>query len=125
MPQSVEDIELQRTIGKLMDTFDGLLAERTQVRQRLDELERQLAGLQQSIQGLVLYAKAKEVTLDIHGLAAVVVDQFTKSEFADTSSTLTNSCRLVLESNGGWMPAVAVREALHARAFDFSKYTSN
>lgn len=124
MSDTTEDVELSRTIESLTARFDELLSERETLRLRVDEIERQISGLQQSLHGLQVYAKAKD-PLRQGGIPELGKRLENWATAVDGANTLIESCRHVLRTNRGWMSAVDVRHSLQAMGFDFSRYTSN
>ena len=122
-----------------MAEYDALVQQREIVRQQQDalnkqgaELDRKIAGLKQSLQGLSLYSTAKneppELTKYKPGLAEIMasvpsIEGFGKGR--ETAKTLTECCRDILTRSYEWMSPLQVRQSLHAAGFDFSEYKSN
>ena len=133
--------DLNLLLERLTNEHDSLIQQREVIRaeeekivRRRAELDRQISGLQQSLQGLSLYAtagdKPAEVTVnDDEAIAAVTrrIRDITSGAFPsrEKAKTLIECCREILHRKGDWMSALDVRRALYAAGFDFSEYKSN
>jgi len=132
--------DLKTLIEHLTKEHDSLLQQREvvrveeeKIRRRREEMDRQISGLQQSLQGLSLYAtaadKPAEAKVNNDELIArlmqpgVVTPGLSPSR--ERTKTLIECCREILNRKAGWMSALDVRQALHAARFDFSEYKSN
>jgi hypothetical protein len=127
----LEEINIPKVLESLMAEYDALCEELATIRQeeearakRVQELNRKISALQQTLQGLSLYSNAQEtpteVTLSIKRILQQVQKGFAED---DKPRTLTECCREIL--SGDWISAVQVRQALQSAGFDFSQYTSN
>jgi hypothetical protein len=137
----VENIDINGVVGKLSEEFDALIDEREEVRAksatlkaRADEIDRKIAGIQKTLQGLTLYTTAQETPTELtkkttQSLAEVMgkMQSFDHLLMAgpDVRKTLSECCRDILRAKRDWMSPIEVREALYAAGFDFSGYTSN
>jgi len=125
---------LSREHDSLVEERELVRAEEERIRRRREELDRQILGLQQSVQGLSLYAtagdKPAEVTVNYDELIAPLMQRARDISFGVIPSgtkarTLIECCRQILRLRADWMSALDVRQALHAARFDFSEYKSN
>ena len=141
----VENVDFSAMVKSLSAEFDALIDERQQVRaesemlkDRADEIERKLKGIQTTLQGLMLYTTAQEVPTELMKKTTMSMAEAMKrvksvSEMVletqvagpDVKKTLTECCRDILRQRKEWMSPVQVRDALYAAGFDFSNYTSN
>ncbi|MGA2716245.1 MAG: hypothetical protein ABSG41_24375 [Bryobacteraceae bacterium] len=125
---------LSKEHDSLLQQREVVLAEEKKITSRREELDRQISGLQQSLQGLSLYAtagdKPVEATVNYDETIAKLMQRgrgITSglSPSGERTKTLIECCRTILSHKAGWMSALDVRQALHAARFDFSEYKSN
>jgi hypothetical protein len=139
----LENTEISGVIEKLTKEFDVLIEEREDVRiqthslkTRADELDRKIAGIQKTLQGLSLYGNAQEEPPELMKQTLLNLDDMMKKvanaasrTFAvagpNVRKTLTECCRDILRKKQDWMTPIEIRDALLAAGFDFSNYTSN
>src|SRR5438270_7977942 len=68
----VDSIDITSVANRLNEEFVGLIEERTELRAqiqklsaRAEEIERKIAGIQRTLQGLSLYSSAQEVPTEL------------------------------------------------------------
>ena len=139
----VENIDIEAVAKNLSAEFDALIDERQEIRaktdrlkERAEEIDRKLAGIQKTLQGLMLYTSAQEAPTELTKKTTLNVAEVMKNmervfdrglqvSGPDVQKTLSECCRDILREKRDWVSPVQVREALFAAGFDFSNYTSN
>jgi|SRR5579863_1565915 len=130
--------QVQSILKGLMAELDAVVGQREEIRKQEEsfknqgaELDRKIAGLKQSVQGLSLYSTAKneppELTKTDLGFRELMVaaQQIALPGPRVVPKTLTDCCRDILARSGEWLTALQVRQGLHAAGFNFSEYKSN
>lgn len=118
-----DQVDALKVLSAMRDKLQVLFRERIETERKGRELQLQIDGLQQSANGLIVYAETLE---DADGNLRQAIAELKKDLAANIFPVkLTDACRYLIGHSGGWMSAVDVRDALEARGFDFSGYTSN
>ena len=133
--------DLNNLIEHLTTEHDSLKQQREvvrveeeKIRRRREEMDRQISGLEQSLQGLSLYATAADKPAEAKVNNDEIIERLMQrgggiisslSPSRERTKTLIECCREILSRKAGWMSALDVRQALHAARFDFSEYKSN
>jgi len=134
--------DLNNLIEHLTTEHDSLKQQREvvrveeeKIRRRREEMDRQISGLEQSLQGLSLYATAADKPAEAKVNNDEVIERLLLqrgggitsglSPSRERTKTLIECCREILNRKAVWMSALDVRQALHAARFDFSEYKSN
>jgi hypothetical protein len=132
-PKNLID-HLTKKHDSLIQQREVVRAEEEKIRHRREEMDRQISGLQQSLQGLSLYATAADKPAEAKVNNDEIIERLMQrgggiisslSPSRERTKTLIECCREILSRKAGWMSALDVRQALHAARFDFSEYKSN
>ena len=96
-------IDMDATLAGLQQQLEALTAER-------DEIEQKMAGIQQSIHGLLVF---KRRTLGGQAVGPIA------------TASLTDACRSLLKSVAVPLTPIQVKDGLVLSGYDFSGYKSN
>ena len=139
----VDPKDVEGLIKGLMAEYDALVSQREVLRQQEatlkkqgEELDRKIAGLKKSLEGLSMYTTARmeppaltkthdplKFLREMGSAGIAVPPDFTEPQILPR--TLTECCRDILSRSGDWLTPLQVRQGLHAAGFDFSEYKSN
>ena len=119
-----EEFDLYPILDGMKTKVLSLLQERDQIAKRRLEIDQQLNGLQQSINGLLQYSKAQEGDHADKWANAfrALRDRISQT---DPALTLTEACRRAFWKTNKPINAVEVRDYLEAAGYNFDEYKSN
>jgi len=119
-----DEVDALKVVRGMRDKLQVLFQERIETERKGRELQLQIDGLQEGANGLIKYAETLE---DADGNLGRAIAELKKDLAANAFPVkLTDACRYLLShERARWMSAVHLRDALEARGFDFSGYTSN
>lgn len=117
------DFELQSILEGFKSKIQALIAEKEKLDRHRAEVERQIAGLQQSVTGLQAYANA--AADNGSPWRALFSEIFTLLGEAAKSWSLTEMCRQILKSTPKALSASEIKDEMERRGFSFAGYQSN
>ncbi|MGA2434070.1 MAG: hypothetical protein ABSG25_02165 [Bryobacteraceae bacterium] len=121
-----ENIDFVKILVGLKSAIEKLAQERDSLSSRIAEIDRQIAGLRQSANGLKMYAQAQEKGNPFYESVIRQAEALLENQ-PDTQipPSLTEACRKILRAYQRPMTARDMRDHLENIDFDFSGYRSN
>src|ERR1700677_3330400 len=114
----LENTEFSGVVDTLTKEFDALIEERSDIRKKMeslktraDEIDRKVAGIQKTLQGLSLYANDQEKPTELTKKTTVPIEDLMRKMTGparmviagpDPHKTLTECCRDILREKQDW-----------------------